>query len=186
MRTSLLAFCMVVLLSAAYPAHAQFRADGAGQPAPARVYSDSQFGAALDKLFSDEHFQMGHAYEMSYTSLAGQGMSMGMYTNSLMWQFDKVAARVDVSMAQPFSGGEAFFGRDRGPQLFLRNAEIAYRPTENMLLHVQIQQNPYGGFASPYGYGPYDGGYGYAPYGGRSFNVRMGGPHDLFRADGRR
>ncbi len=191
MRTSLTLLCMVVLLCAAEPAQAQFRTDTPDQPAPARVYDDSQFKAALDKVFSPEHFQMGHSYEMSYSAFGGQSLSMGMYTNTLQWQFDKVAARVDVSMAQPFSGGEAFFGQDQGPRLFLRNAEIAYRPTENMMLHVQVRQSPYGGYLSPYGspygrsmYGASYGGYGYAPYGGRSFNVRMGTAPDRLFDDG--
>ena len=87
-----------------------------------------------------------------------------MYTNTMSWQFsDKLAARVDISAAySPFSGGDlAGLEGQQKPQVFLRNAEIAWRPTENVQLHVQIRQSPYGRYASPYGY--------YSPYGYSSF-----------------
>lgn len=184
MRSTLLLFFLVLSLSVAAPAQAQFRGDASGQQAAARVYDEGRFEAALDKVFSEEHFRMGHSYEMSYSSLGGQSASMGMYTSSLMWQFDqKLAARVDVGLMQPFSGD--LFGQDHSPRLFLRNAEIAYRPSENMQIHLQMRQSPYGGYLGSRGgfYSPYGNAYG-SPYGGSGFNMRAGtAPHDLFWND---
>lgn len=85
-------------------------------------------------------------------------MSMGMYTNTMRWQFNSAwAARMDVSVANSFTGNA--FGEDR-TRVFLRNAEVAYRPSENMQFRLQVQQSPYGRYASPYGaygahYNPY-------------------------------
>ncbi len=175
MRSTLLLFFLVLSLSVAMPAQAQFRTDAPG-PSSARVYDEGRFQAALDKAFSAEHFRMGHSYEMSYNSFGGQSASMGMYTSSFMWQFDqKLAARVDVSLMQPFSGD--LFGEDQSTRVFLRNAEIAYRPTENMQIHLQMRQSPYGGYLGPRG------GF-YSPYGGSSFNVQAGtAPSSLFWND---
>lgn len=179
MRSTLLLFFLVVSLCVAAPAQAQFRTDAQG-PSSARVYDEGRFQAALGKVFSAEHFRMGHTYEMSYNSFGGQSASMGMYTSSFMWQFDqKLAARVDVSMMQPF-GGE-LFGQDQSMRVFLRNAEIAYRPSENTEIRFQMRQSPYGGYLGPRGgfYSPYGG-----PYGGSGFNLQAGtAPRSLFWND---
>jgi len=93
---------------------------------------------------------------------------MGMYTNSMMWQFNSDwAARVDVSVAHPFTqtNNSAFGQQDT--EVFLRNAEVAYKPSDNFQVRMQVQQNPRSRYMSPYGrygsrYGGH-GGYGFAP-----------------------
>ena len=130
---------------------------------------------------------MSHSYEMSFGSFGGQASSLGMYTNTMMFQFSqKLAARVDVAFAHSLlnNGMRNPLGpdADRG-QVFLRNAEIAYRPTENMRLHLSVRQSPYGGYMNPYGYGynPYYGGHGSSFYGAFGSADR-----DLFWNDGQR
>jgi hypothetical protein len=147
---------LVVCLSIAQPAEAQLRDDIRVREAPTQLYGSADTGINLfDRLFSDEHFQMGHSYEMSFNSFGGRSSSLGMYTNSLMWQFnDKLAARADISVAHSPFGSSAGF-QDQNPRVFLRNAEIAYRPADNVRLHFQIRQSPYGAYGSPYGYSPY-------------------------------
>ena len=165
MRTTLSLFCLVLILACTPPAHAQLRAD-ADQPAPVAVYDaealpspdassseglTERAGNWLSTAFSDEHFRMSHSYELSMSSFGG-GTSLGMYTNSMQWQFnDAWAARVDMSVAhQPLSGG-AFQEDGQNLRVFLRNAEVAYRPSENMTFHFQVRQSPHGRYASPYG-----------------------------------
>ncbi len=161
------ALAFVVLT--ATPARAQLRDDAARLEATrgAASLTDGHAKPAftLNQLFSPAHFQMGHTVEFSSSAGAGGGGSMGMYTNSMAWRFDKVDARVDVSVAQPF--GASGFGASRlglnaqnRPQVFLRNAEIAYRPFASTELRLSVQQSPYGMYASPYGYRPL----GTAPY----------------------
>jgi hypothetical protein len=92
---------------------------------------------------------MAHAYEMSFASSGGQSASLGMYTNTMMWQFNSDwAARVDVGVAHSLNGSA--LGEQNG-RVFLRNAEVAYRPTENMQFRIQVQQSPHGRYARPYG-----------------------------------
>ncbi len=179
----------IVVLSLAVPAQAQLRQDArtiAAQSTP-RLY-DAGTSFTLNKLFSPQHFRMGQSYEFSAGSMGGNGYSLGMYTNSLMWQFNqKLAARVDLSVAHsPFGNAPGFqhtaVGQEGQPfRFFVQNAEIAYRPSENMQLHFSFRQSPYGSFYSPYGYSPY----GASPY-DRGYGARMQMGNDpLFWRDAR-
>jgi len=147
MRVTVSLLCLIAMLCFAQPAEAQLRETALNGPSPTQLYDTSR--DLLGRLFGAEHFRMSHTYEMSMTSFGGESASMGMYTNSMMWQFNSAwAARVDVGVMQPFSGD--LYG-DQSPRVMLRNAEVAYRPSENMEVRFQFQQSPYGRYASPYG-----------------------------------
>lgn len=155
MRKTLSLLCLVIFLGVATPAQAQLRSAVHEQQATTRLYDTGASGFLLNKLFNPSVFQMRHSVEFSMGSFGGQSSSLGMYTNTMAWQFGStLAARVDVSAAySPFNGGSSFGVQSNNqPRIFLRNAEIAYRPTENMTFHFQVRQSPYGTYASPYGY----------------------------------
>lgn len=183
MRKLLSLVCLVVFLGLAMPAQAQLRSDVRSSQSPARLYGPDGPAFSLNKLFSPEHFRMSHTYEMSFGSFGGQTSSLGMYTNTMMFQFNqKLAARVDMAFAHsPFGNGmnnPLGPDADRG-RVFLRNAEIAYRPSENMRLHLAFRQSPYGGYMNPYGYygNPYYG------YGSSFYGVFGTSDRDLFWND---
>lgn len=178
MRTTLALIVLMVTL--ALPASAQFRETVPGAPASSRLYNATgAAGSVLNKIFHPSVFQMSHSFEMSAGSFGGRGYSMGMYTNSLAWQFnDKLAARVDVSVAySPVHKAATALGfQDNKPKVFLRNADIAWRPSKKFQLHLQVRQNPYGSYMHPYGPGRYGYGYGRdmyleAGFGGHSRNL---------------
>lgn len=151
MRTILPLLCLVFLLSATAPANAQFRKTAQENASVITKLYDTGAAAtnALGNLFGAEDFRMGHSYQMSFSSFGGQTASMGMYTNSMMWQFNSnLAARVDVGVAHPLMSSG--FGNQE-TRIFLRNAEVAYKPTDNMRFHFQVQQSPYGRYMQPYG-----------------------------------
>ena len=153
MRTVLLLLCLVFVLSATAPAHAQLRETAQKNSSVVTQLYDTGSGAtdALGTLFGAEDFRMGHSYQMSFSSFGGSTSSMGMYTSSMMWQFNSdLAARVDVSVAHPLASNSAFGNQEA--KVFLRNAEVAYKPSDNMKIHFQVQQSPHGRYASPYGY----------------------------------
>ncbi|MDX1438353.1 MAG: hypothetical protein R3284_00475 [Rubricoccaceae bacterium] len=196
MRTVLL--LVLIVLIAAAPAYAQRRADLPSPTPPAVELTESGQPLSLSGLFNAQTLKIGHSYEFSYSSMAAGSVGLGVYTTSLQWQpSDRLAARVDVGVAHsPFGSGgirEAMgFSPDEPAQVYLRNAELAYRPTENSVLHLQVQQNPLG-YGSPYGmYGymnPYRySQYGYAPlypYYGTGVSARYGNSSDaLFFRDG--
>jgi len=164
MRTALPLLCLVLTLSLTAPAEAQFR-DAGNRSIQTQLYDTGSAATnALQSLFGAENFRMAHSYEASFSSFGGEASSMGMYTNSMMWQFNSDwAARVDVSMAHPFTQTGGAFGQ-QDTQVFLRNAEVAYKPSENFEVRMQVQQSPHGRYMSPYGsYRRPVGGYGFSP-----------------------
>jgi hypothetical protein len=173
MRTFASLLCLVLVLALTTPSsHAQLRSTSASDSVPTRLYDTGEAAVdALSQLFGAQHFRMAHSYEASFSSFGGQNASLGMYTNSMMWQFNQEwAARVDVGVAHSLGGTNAL-GQERA-QVFLRNAEVAYRPSENMQFRLQIQQSPYGRYMSPYG--RYGAGNRYSPMPTRTT------PNDLF------
>ncbi len=197
MRATLAAALLVCSLYVAAPAHAQRRADLPGQPAPVAVY-ETAGAPALSSLFNASTLRFSQSYEMSYSSLgSGAGVGLGLYTSSLRWQpSNRLAARVDVGVAHSPFGDDATrqalgFDGNTPARVFLRNAELAYRPTAGSVIHLQVRQSPYGRYASPYGY-EY-GGYGnrYGPAYGSPFGsefratIAPGDDEALFWRDGR-
>lgn len=111
--------------------------------APAPSISESLVkptDAWLD-LFDVNKLSMRHSYSLMYTSVAGKGLSVGMYTNSLMYKFsDMLDLQADVSvMHSPYS---SFGNQSDLSGIFLNRAELNYRPTENMWLQLQFRQVP--------------------------------------------
>jgi len=154
MRSSILALLLVAALLATAPAHAQLRPSGSAVESSVRLYDQGVSGFSLNRYFTPEHFRMSHTFEASSSSWGG-GTSMAMYTNTMQWQFNsKLAARIDVSAASQLGGNQRLaqaMGQNSN-QVFVRNAELAYRPTENIQLHLSMRRSPYGSYMSPYGY----------------------------------
>lgn len=151
MRTALPLLCLVFVLSATAPAHAQLRETAQqDRSIQTQLYDrGSDLTSMLGSLFGAEEFNMSHTYEASFSSFGGETRSVGAYTNSMMWKFNSNwAARADVTVAHPL--GANSFG-DQQPRIYLRNAEVAYQPSENMQIRFQVQQSPHGRYARPYG-----------------------------------
>lgn len=188
MRQSLFVVCLILTLGVTAPAQGQLRSDVISEDASVRLYDYGQTGFSLNRYFSPAHFRMSHSLEFSTGSFGGETSSLGMYTNTMMWQFSqKLAARLDISMAYSPYSDERLQGLtgDNNGRIFIRNAQVAYRPTENSRIQFSFQQSPYGSYASPYGYNRYGNGrYGYRGRGGGSFQARFGpSDRDLFWND---
>lgn len=167
MRTLFVALFALLVLSWGPSASAQLIEDAPVSGNTPSVTGTEGSGLSLSGLFNKNTVRIGHSYEFSYTSMAGGSLGLGVYTTSLQWQpSSKLAARVDVGVAHsPFGSSEiqSAYGFDSGTpaKIFLRNAEVAYRPTDNSVIHLRFQQNPFGPAGGGYtGYGP-----GYYPYG---------------------
>lgn len=106
----------------------------------------------LSGLFNPNNFSMRHSFSLSYLTGGGQGLSMGVYTNSLMYKFsDDLDIQADISlMASPYN---TFGKQDQSSLngLFLNRAELNYRPWKNALFQIQYFQLPPASFMG-YGY----------------------------------
>jgi len=154
MQKTLLVLTVAVFFGLSQPATAQLRSDVSNRQARVQLYSQQNDGFSLDQIFRPEDFKMSHSVSFSSGSFGG-GFAYGMYTNTVAWQPNqKLAARVDVSYLQNFGGTlgmDSRFSGQQQRQFFVRNAELAYRPTENTQLHFQFRQSPFGGYAQPFG-----------------------------------
>ena len=184
---------LALLLAFALPVRAQRTADLPGRQAPVAL-SETPGGLSLGTLFNAETLDFSQSLEASYGSGYGGSVGMGMYTASLRWQPSaRLAGRVDVSAARTLFNANGIgngLGLEPGQdtRVFIRNAELAYKPTENSVIHLQFSQSPYGTYAAPFGAAPYGAGYGLDAYGGRygqSARIRVGGSDELFFRGGR-
>jgi hypothetical protein len=180
MRRLLPVAAFAVALAVAVPAQAQLRAELPSGPAGVAVFDQPTGSSFLSQYVNAETVKVSHSYELSYSSFGSEGVGLGVYTTSLRFQpSDRLAARVDVGVAHSPFGSSALqhglgFGPDSQAQVYLRNATLAYRPTENTMFTISVQQSPFGSYASPYGYGPYGmSPYGMSPYSGTRMQTRF-------------
>lgn len=153
---------LLLALFAAQHAQAQLRAEVPARPAPVALYQQPA-GFGLGQLFNAETLRLSHSYEFSYSSFGGHGIGVGLYTSSLRFQpSERLAARVDIGVAHSPFGSSALqnrfgFSAEQPAQIFLREATLAYRPTENAVITFSFQQSPFGGYFGPLGLSPFGG-----------------------------
>lgn len=142
MRSSIGCVAAAVLLLSSV-ATAQFKGSPELKPNISETMVRQEGSGLMFGWFDPSKLTMQHNFSLSYQSFGGQGLSLGVYTNSLMYKFsDALDLQADVSLTHsPFSS----FGRQFEKSLsgiFLSRAELNYRPTENTLFHIQYRQLP--------------------------------------------
>jgi hypothetical protein len=135
---------LAVLIISAAAAQAQFRVPPQGETSVPDGLIRETPASLLLGWFDPDRFQMRHSFSLSYMTAGDQGLSLGMYTNSMMYQFaDNLNARADVSFSySPTSSFSRFSSQDLSG-VFLSRAQVDYRPWENMHLQVQYRRDPY-------------------------------------------
>lgn len=177
MKKFMFAVMLMAALLLAETAHAQMLKDMPRQgvdATPGLVKPmDNLFSSFLGSAFDENHFRMNHSYELTYSSYLGG--TLGEYTNTMIYQFDiPLSIRADVAvMHQPFgqvqlqgingTNTNAFSG------VYLKNAEVMYRPTKDMNISIRFMQVP-NGYYNPYGWGNQYG----SPFGNGMFNSNSG------------
>ncbi len=124
-------------------ASAQFKTSIEPRSTVAESILKSDDGGFLFGLFNPNNFSMHHSFSLSYQTFGNQGLSLGMYTNSLAYKFSEdLDLKADISlMASPYNTlGKQYQSSLSG--LFLNRAELNYRPWKNTLFQLQFQQVP--------------------------------------------
>lgn len=141
---------------------------------------DGVFNGNSSSLFSfinPDNFSMHHTFDISYSAFGGEGVALGVYTNSMMYKIsNNLNVQADLSVVNsPYSS----FGKDFAKQIngfYLSRAQINYKPTDNMSIVLQYRNIPMS-YYSPYSYyGDY--GWGYSSFlnsGFNDFDVRSSG-----------
>lgn len=128
--------------------------------------SDALFG-----FLNSDNFTMRHSYNMSYSSFGGNGLALGVYTNSMMYQFSEdLNVQLDASFIHsPYSSFGKDFQNDITGFAISRGA-INYRPWKDVHISLQYNRIPNSYFYSPFNSYFGGGGYGwnnsfYDPFG---------------------
>ncbi len=112
-------------------------------------------------FLNSENFSMHHSFSMSYSAFAGQGLAMGVYTNSMMYRFsDNLNLQVDASFVHsPYNTfGKEF--QNNFNKIYISNAALNFRPWNDVSVTFQYRNLPY------YPYDPYSRYYGSSMFNG--------------------
>jgi hypothetical protein len=155
----------LLMLAVAVPAaRAQFKSQVEQESRISSGIIQQSEGSFLFGWFNPEKFHMSHSIGFSYQTMGGQGISLGTYTNSMMYEFaENLNARADVSMSYSPFASSSFMTKgmkNNMSSIYLSRAEINYKPWENVSVQFQYRQLPYGYFSSPFA-SPRFGGDGY-------------------------
>jgi hypothetical protein len=152
-KIAILSFVLAATLCVT-TASAQFKSTIDPRPTVTESILRTGDGNFLSGLFDANRFNMHHSFSLSYATFGGQGMSLGVYTNSMQYKFsDDLDVQTDISlMTSPFNS----LGKDAQSSLnglFLNRAELNYRPWKNTLFQISYRQYPSTYWLGGYGYG---------------------------------
>jgi hypothetical protein len=103
-------------------------------------------------FFNPDNFQMNHSYNLSYSSFGGNGIALGVYTNSMFYKFsNKLNIQLDASLVHsPYNSlGKNFQNNING--IYLSKAQINYNPSKDFHNSIQYRNLPYT-YYDPYSY----------------------------------
>jgi hypothetical protein len=142
---------LIALLACAGVVSAQFKSqvDQGTSISSARLGESSNPFTYLFGWFNPDKFSMRHTFDMSFSAFSGQSLSLGTYTNSMMYQFaDNLNARADIAFSfSPYSNLTTFNKKDFSG-LYLKNAEVNYKPWDNTQISVSYRY--YSPFYNPW------------------------------------
>lgn len=141
---------LFILFASAIVLSAQFK-DELDKPVDIRGgLINQQPNSLFSNIFNPANLSMKHEVSMSYAAGGGNGVALGVYTNTIGYKFtDNLNVEVDASFVNsPYSTyGKEFSDQVNG--VYLSRAQINYQPTENTSVIIQYRNLP-GGYYSPF------------------------------------
>jgi len=143
---------------------AQFKNSGTETPNIMNgIVDQSASSGSLFGFLNPDNFHMSNSVEMSYQTFGGQGLALGVFTNSMFFKLaSDLNFQTDISLVNsPYSSlGRDFQNSING--IYLSRAALNYQPYENLFITVEYNRlpggyNPYMGFStfnrlSPWGF----------------------------------
>ena len=123
---------------------AQFKSQEENQPSVAQSLVHPTSINSFLGILNPDNFTMHHSFSLSYLSFGGQGLSLASYTNSMFYKIsDPLNVRFDLTLqGSPFGNSLGLQQNDLS-KIFLSNAELNYRPADNMFIKLQYSQLPF-------------------------------------------
>jgi len=122
---------------------AQFKGSGFPEKSIKEGIVSEQSGGSIFSFLNSDSFHMSHSYSLSYTGFGGQGLALGVYTNSMLFNLsNNFNVQVDASVVHsPYSSlGKNFSNSLTG--IYLSRAAINYKPWDDVYISVQYQNIP--------------------------------------------
>ncbi len=142
---------IIVFVLISISSYAQFRDQNNKIDIRSSIINNNPSSSFLG-FINPNNFSMKHSIGLSYATFGNNAVSMGVYTNSMMFKFsDKLNIQVDASLVNsPYST----FGTEFSKQIngiYLTRAQINYQPSEDVRFMVKFSQSPYNSY-NPYGF----------------------------------
>jgi hypothetical protein len=150
-------FFVIIFISAV---DAQFKDSGFHDSDIKNAMVDNYSTSSFLGFLNPNNFQMHQTYDLSYSAFGGQGLALGVLTNSMLYKFtNNLSGQLDISLVHsPYSTlGKDFQNNLNG--IYISRASINYQPWKNMSISVQYRNLPYSSYYNPfnpysyYGYG---------------------------------
>ncbi len=141
---------VLLVLGFTFTAFAQFKDSGFQQNNIDDGIVAHSSASSLFGFINPQNFSMKQSYSMSYSTFGGQGMALGVYTNSMAYKFnDKLNVQLEASFVNsPYSTlGKNFQNSING--VYINRAAINYQPWKDFQISVQYSNLPYS-YYSPY------------------------------------
>lgn len=148
-------FAIVVLLGLILSVNAQFKEQLENKSSIREGFLDP--GMSNSNIFGfidPSKFSMNHSISMSYSAFSGQGVALGVYTNSMRYDFaDNLNFQVDASIVNsPYNTlGDGFTNSING--IYLSRAAVNFKPSDDTKISLEFRQGPgayYNNYYSPY------------------------------------
>jgi hypothetical protein len=130
---------------------AQFKNTGLDNPSVKDGLIDHSGGGNLFGFLNSDNFLMKHSYDLSYSAFGGQGVALGVYTNSMFFKIiPNLNVQTDISIVNsPYSTlGKNFQNSLNG--IYLSRAAVNYQPFKDVSISLQYRNVP--GAYNPYLY----------------------------------
>lgn len=141
-KCTILFACFVII---SYQSNAQFKSQVREQQSAVTAITRPSSSGLLFGWFDQSKLFMRQSYTLSYSTFGnGQGYSLGVYTNSLLYKIsDPLSLQFDVSLIHSPYSSPALDGYTRAlTGIHLTRAQLNYQPSETVLFQIQYRQIP--------------------------------------------
>jgi len=143
---------LIALVMFSVNCFSQFKDKNIFKPSVQEGLINNNTPSLLLGFFNPDNFSMSHSYSMSYTTSGSNGLALGVYTNTMRYNFTKnFNIQVDASLVHsPYSS----FGKNYQNQLngiYLSGAQLNYQPWKDVNFSVQYRNIPGGYYNDFYG-----------------------------------
>ncbi|MBN1398705.1 MAG: hypothetical protein JXA06_11800, partial [Bacteroidetes bacterium] len=132
-----------ILIVVSFTALAQFRSQPEARSSATGSMIRQDEGGLLFGWFDPSRLSIRNSYSLSYITSGGNNLSLGTLTSSLAYKIsDPLSLIFDVSLVHsPYSNLGGNFTKSISG-VYLTRAELNYRPSDDLLLHIQFRQLP--------------------------------------------